>query len=715
MTVAVPTPPGTSPPDKYGGDPVAFDAAMQAHLTWQTSMISSLNSQNAENNSLNTSTAASATAAANSATAASNSATSASDSATAASGSATSASGSATSASGSATSASSSATAAANSASSANSSAVAAAASAASIAGGPVASVNGRTGIVTGLQEALVSGSNIKTINSSSIVGSGNLAVGDVTLAGSQTLTNKTLTSPTLVTPVLGTPSSGTLTSCTGLPVSSGIAGLGTNVATFLATPSSANLAAALTDETGSGAAVFATSPTLVTPTLGAATATSVQGIVGNVTPAAGTFTALTSTTSTTLASESVALTANNLPAVRPTLLLDFANSKTVDPRITFTRASTATRINDKGLVETVASGTPRIDYDPVTLACKGLLIEESRTNLLTYSEQFDNAAWTKTRSSISANATTAPDGTVTADRLIEDTTASNSHFARQTATVSTAIYAYSVYVKSSVRSRVLLQIGSGGPYAIFDVSTGVVIYATEEGSGYISASLDGWYRCTIVGATTAGVITLYVIIDNGTGTVYTGDGTSGLYIWGAQLEAGAFATSYIPTTSAQVTRAADVATMTGTNFSSWYRQDEGTFVTSGSITFVGGSLYPASLSVDDNSSSNAMEMSVWDAASDQLQFAGYASGVAQWAVSGSAYTAGAQSLIAATYKVNDFVAAYSGTLGSADTSGIVPTVTQLRIGANRGGGSPRNGHISRITYYPQRLANATLQALSTP
>ena len=100
-------------------------------------------------------------------------------------------------------------------------------------------------------------------------------------------------TSPALVTPDLGTPSAATLTNATGLPISTGVSGLGTGVATFLATPSSANLRSALTDETGTGSAVFATSPTLVTPTLGVATATSLQGIIGNVTPAAGAFTTL--------------------------------------------------------------------------------------------------------------------------------------------------------------------------------------------------------------------------------------------------------------------------------------------------------------------------------------------------------------------------------------------------------------------------------------
>lgn len=412
---------------------------------------------------------------------------------------------------------------------------------------------------------------------------------------------------------------------------------------------------------------------------------------------------------------EAITITTNNLPVVRPTLLIDFANSKSVDPRITITRASTAMRTNANGLLESVASGLPRIDYDPVTLACKGLLIEESRTNLLTYSEQFDSAAWLKQRSSISANATTAPDGTVTADKFVEDNTASNTHYVYKNNVTITANTAHtaSIFLKAAERTFAVIELTDGtsaqGAVVGVNLTTGELGTPYIRGSGSaqvatVTAYPNSWYRvtisCVVDAASTAADLVLYTatsLISSGY-PIYSGDGTSGIYIWGAQLEAGAFATSYIPTTSAQVTRAADTATMTGTNFSSWYRQDEFTSVVKFIGNAVGTQVYAK---WNDGTTNEEIKM---ESVSGTLTLTVTDGGVAQASLALGSVVTGTTYTVAATWKVNDIAASINGGAVVTDSSATLPAPTQRVLSSN-----------AYVRGYPSRLANATLIALSTP
>jgi hypothetical protein len=320
-----------------------------------------------------------------------------------------------------------------------------------------------------------------------------------------------------------------------------------------------------------------------------------------------------------------------------PSLLLNFTNTSTLDPRITFTRSTTATFTGSDGLIQTAAIDAPRFDYNPTTLASLGLLIEEQRTNLLL----------------------------------------NTSVLGTQVVTVTAAAHTLSFY------------------------GTGTIV-------------LSGAFTGTVTGTgayPTRTILTFTPIVGVLTVTV-TGSVTS------AQLEAGAFPTSYIPTVASQVTRAADVAVMTGTNFSSWYNQAEGTLYAEYSISFDSStSIFPIVAAISNGTFANCI-VSYERTIDDTRRYLVRTGGVLQVPdiLSGGAYVYGTKSKQAVAYKVNDFAISAGGAAVGTDISGTVPVVDRVGFGTTvvvLGALNYLNGHIRQIVYYPRRLANAELQGIT--
>jgi hypothetical protein len=629
----------------------------------------------------------------------------------------------------------------------------------------------------------------------------------------------------------------------------------------------------------------------------------------------------------------SLLTTANTYPTTRPSLNLDFANSATLDPRVTFTRGTNATYTGSDGLIKNTSTiNSPRFDWDPVTRECKGLLIEEARTNLWTYSNDFNYDGTRCWQSSILANVTVAPDGTYSADKIIENATSNAHNTSAPPTVVSGTTYTFSAYVKAAERTYASFNMnGNNGAFAgtgvLVNLTAGTVsiAYGTPITYGITDAG-NGWKRVYITQiaiANVTGVPSFGPAISGG--ETYTGDGTSGIYIWGAQFEVGTFPTSYIPSsvtwtgrastatyvgsngliqtaasgvaryqynptnlsvapflllepaatnlyplgtaalvntappntivastaissldsvsiitkhtrdtgtgdsnigyfatnllattvyvgsmyvwipatttitgltltmdgatspvaifadltirnqwqriyvtattvsaiayatvlrasgmvtggyvystcyqietgtyptsyipttgatvtriadtsTSAQTTRSADVATMTNSNFSSWYNQTEGTMVVNAAVPYpaaYSGYTYMLGSGIDgiyhyrQSDSQSVIRVRVGN--TDQF-------GALGWGVTWGTTAVNKNAL---TYKLNDFNAVNNNvTPGPSDTSGILPVVNMLTIGSNSSGtNSFINGTIAKLTYYPVRLSNSTLQALTT-
>lgn len=375
----------------------------------------------------------------------------------------------------------------------------------------------------------------------------------------------------------------------------------------------------------------------------------------------------------------------DNRPTVKPSLNLDFTKG-ILDPRITFTRASTATYYGADGLLKTAGVNEPRFEYDPLTRQPKGLLIEEQRTNIQTYSSDFSqNRGWVGT-----INAAISPDGTLTADLC---TTSEIDNYPNGYGSGTGTIRTYSVFVKTNTASSITVSDPINATSASFNFLTKIL-----TGSGGFQELSNGWFRVWV---------TYTVSNPFGYNRISTVGGS--VYLWGEQLETGTFPTSYIPTTSAQVTRMGDIATITGANFSSWYRVDEGTLYFEGFVRESGTSSYENIVLI--TSSTGTTTGIGFNASSTGANV--YLRGPATAMNFTSMPSTPTLVRLAGAYKSNDFAATRAGATPTTSAVGNVPTdLTRLLIG-HIDSLYPYNGTVTSIKYYPARLTNTQLQELT--
>jgi len=383
----------------------------------------------------------------------------------------------------------------------------------------------------------------------------------------------------------------------------------------------------------------------------------------------------------------------------------------TTDGQLSFTRASTATRVNSSGLIASVASGVPRLDYLGST--CPKLLLEPQRSNLMLYSEQFDNAYWTKSNSTITANNVTSPDGTANADLITASGSGSVTHVVnRAITTTSGSVYAFSVFAKKGTTDWIALRHDSGGTFNYFNLATGTK-GATCDASAAIENYGNGWYRLTVFHtATGSNGGEVYLATANGTISFAAAGQT--LYIYGAQYELGAYATSYIPTTTAAVTRLADAGYKAGV--SSLIGQTEGVLYAEVQNTSIGSTSGADNVVVTIEGASFNDVVGILYQPNGTIYGLTIVGGALETLVTANVGVTSAFKKIAFAYKANDFALYVDGVQVGTDTSGTVPTCSNLGLGQYYNGGSIsviNSKAVKQALVFKTRLTNDQLAQLT--
>ena len=375
-----------------------------------------------------------------------------------------------------------------------------------------------------------------------------------------------------------------------------------------------------------------------------------------------------------------------------------------------YTPTTTAAVTNYIPTLSTAAAGVARFDHNPITGESLGLLIEEQRVNLATYSEDANTYFSYKENTTVSSNTAVSPDGTVTADTAVPASGTSAKLIAKLGITFSAQPYTTSIYAKANGYSWLSFGLydGAAAYHSWFNLDNGTVGTSQTGNTASIQSVGNGWYRCIVtrtLPSTSSGQDRIHIVNADNTSS-FNANGFSGILLWGHQLEAGSFATSYIPTVASQVTRSPDAASMTGTNFSSWYNPAEGSiFTLFNTLGTLGSQRY--SLGISDGTSSNRI-----------LQYLGTNSTNAIVVTNGLSSATLTSAIVNNTltrtmlsYSTNNINLLSNGGVASTTSTGNIPSVNRAFIGANETVGTSDfiNGHIRKISYYPRRLPNSEL------
>jgi len=414
----------------------------------------------------------------------------------------------------------------------------------------------------------------------------------------------------------------------------------------------------------------------------------------------------------------------NLYPLTKPSLNLDFSNTKALDPRITFARASNATFFDNLGILRTAAAGVARFDHNPVTGESLGLLVEEQRTNSIRNNTMVGAVAgtpgtgptnWALANPADGITQQIVGIGTDNGISYIEvrysGTATSNSfkiirfEALNNIAASSGQTWTAATYMRIVAGSAANISM----EHQVAGYSSGG---ALSESTNVAPSLTTAWNRFAVTRAlnnvNTAFVASYFAFsFVNGAAIDIT------LRIGMPQLEQGAFATSVIPTTNAAATRAADAASMTGANFSSWYRQDEGTLFTEFTPRASAGIQHLFAIS--DGSNNNRIQQF---RSGTSIQSRIVAAGVQTNPGNTTAALENVTSKAAMAYKVgtDQGASVLNGGVAATSSPAATPTVTTLALGQNHVIGNLEilNGTIRKVAYYPKRLANDQLQGITT-